>query len=659
MSYSATVEQIILTFSLKKCENHPNYSISIKDKSLGNEEIFQTEEIENIQNVSEIIFSKKMSLNYYFGKIQKLLIKVTKKFKTDDPSKFKIKEYERFTTLSSLIASPNSKYERPLDEKKDSEILSIKVDKENNEKKKNYLFDYFKSGVKLSCFISADFSNSKNNLSKDLTNDNYKLIIKRISEYIAVYTKSHKFYAYGFNAKVRKSSSKETVFNLDISQKNSTNQTMEKVRENFEKCITENLIIPENNIILSNLIKKITNDIYNAYELRFYNVSFIIIRGVLDKNDIEKTIDAIIESSYLPLTIIIIGVGKNDYSQMKKIFGKKHKFSSLGMQKMRDNVKFTSLIDDFSNDVDILISWCLGELSKQILYYYDLIKSSPKQINENKVKNIEESFNLYNSSICLERSKIISESDLYKINQKISFILDDDSDSKKYKNQINEDTKEPHINQKINILDNPYAKDPNLSQTINKENIEESAISELSEKKFVNKKPQIYGSVVEKTKVKKKEDGNNEQALYTPTPSDSICPQIINNPFNEKNENNICDFNTPIPVGSISTEIKPNPYNIKPTPGRSSENDYESRKFIIPKQSVIDKNQNNDCNNPYLKDSKTKNSGLTEQNNNYLGIKKNSKMSNCSEFNSTNNSENMKSSNNYIFYNNYSIDSSH
>ena len=666
MSITSNEEKITLVFSLKKCLNNTYYDISVNNKSLGYEEIFKTEKIKSLQNNSEITFSKKMPLSYYFDKIQKLLFKITKTYKIDS-SNYKSNCYERFTTLSSLIASPNSKYERQLVKNKDTEILCIRVERENNniENKNNSLFDFFKSGVKLSCIISTDFSNSKINPSIEETKVNYISILKRISDFIGAYTNNYKFYAYGFGAKIKHSSSNETVFNLDISKNNSLIQTMEKVVEKFEKCLNENLITPEKSIILSPLIKKITNDIFKSYELRFYNVSFIITRGVVDKDDIKKTIDAIIESNYLPLTIIIIGVGKNDFSEMKKIFGKEPKCHSLGMQKMRDNVIFISLIDDCSNEVDYLIPLCLKELSKQMICFYDLIKSSPKKISENNMKNIEESFNLYNSSICLERSKIVLESELNKINQKISFMLDNNSETIKYKNQINEDEKKQSVNQNLNDI-NPYKRDQNLSnlsnfsnlsQPSNKQSIEGSALSELSSKKFVNKKPKIYESVLEPNQTKSKVDENNEQKLYTPTPTDSICPDIKNNPFND-NIPKADDKDTLLPPGSICGEMGINFYRKEPKQGQPGKNDYQTRQFNLPNNSIIDQNQKNNFQNPYLNEyNKKKNSGFIGQNNNSSG-KKNNKISNGSEFNSTENSENIKSSDNIIF-NNYSIDSSH
>ena len=179
MSYSSTEVPISLTFILKKCLVNYYYSISviIQDLSSGFQENFQTEEIICKENNSEIAFTKKMFCNYYFEKNQKLLFKISKKILID--SNLKVKVYERITVLSSLINSPNSKYERKVEEKNiDSEILSIQLDKknENLENKTNTLFDYFKSGVKFSCFISADFSHSEKNPSLLETKENYKII---------------------------------------------------------------------------------------------------------------------------------------------------------------------------------------------------------------------------------------------------------------------------------------------------------------------------------------------------------------------------------------------------------------------------------------------------------------------------------------------------
>lgn len=58
------------------------------------------------------------------------------------------------------------------------------------------------------------------------------------------------------------------------------------------------------------MIKKITKDIFQYYDEKFYNVLFVLARELTEDKDRQNLIDAFIESGYLPLTIIIIGEGK-------------------------------------------------------------------------------------------------------------------------------------------------------------------------------------------------------------------------------------------------------------------------------------------------------------------------------------------------------------
>ena len=87
-------------------------------------------------------------------------------------------------------------------------------------------------------------------------------------------------------------------------------------------------IIPEKKIRVSPLIKKTINAIYKLFEPKVYNVSFILLSDDIDEKDKKDSIDNIITSSYLPLSIIAIGLGNDDYSISKEIFENKNKYSS-------------------------------------------------------------------------------------------------------------------------------------------------------------------------------------------------------------------------------------------------------------------------------------------------------------------------------------------
>ena len=364
-----------------------------------------------------------------------------------------------------------------------------------------------------------------------------------------------------------------------MNEDNSPINTIEKVIQKFNSCLSENKIIPEDKRNFSSLIKKITKTIYSLYELRYYNVSFILTRGALENNDIQRTIDAMIESGYLPLTIFVIGIGKNDdFSQIKKVLGTNHKRTSLGMEKMKNNVLFASLVDDFSNDDEKLISWCIQELSKQIFEFYSLIKTTPENIYKENLKSIKQSFHLYNSSIAIENSILL------------------DSQNK------NVQMETMNIN---SINNNPYnydikiKMDNNNNEILSKDN--NNIINE--EKKYVNKKPKIYESVLEnKTKNNNnsnKNDINNNNTKETSNPS----PKPTDTGDDVKYT----------PKGSISDSIK----DESKTKGSTiiDEGNVEApapiimdnRKYRINTQSINDPNQYSYGYNQYAKDTKNMN----------------------------------------------------
>ena len=165
MSYSKPDDKLLLNFSIKNCQKNIKYTVEITIEELSNTE-FKSEEIKCNQDGLEILFSKKMLCDYYFGKRQKVKINVIKKIPVD--SNYKKKISERITLLSSLIVSPDSIYERKLNDKiQNSEIISIKIQKAD-ENSSISVFDFFKGGLKLSCFISLDFSNEINNPLKNI-----------------------------------------------------------------------------------------------------------------------------------------------------------------------------------------------------------------------------------------------------------------------------------------------------------------------------------------------------------------------------------------------------------------------------------------------------------------------------------------------------------
>ena len=98
--------------------------------------------------------------------------------------------------------------------------------------------------------------------------------------------------------------------------------------------------------------------------------------------DVKNTINSIIESSFLPLSIIIIGIGNEDFNQMKKLnfdedilINKKVNFVE------RDFVQFVEF-NKYRNNTMKLMQEVLGEIPKQVVKYYTFKRLFPDNLKK-------------------------------------------------------------------------------------------------------------------------------------------------------------------------------------------------------------------------------------------------------------------------------------
>ena len=461
-----TEENLTLSFQIKNCEKDYYYKICVNSKE---EEIddFETDKILCTKGGDDILFEKKMNCIFLFEKKQQISIITRKeKFYSNNEN---IKGIKRDKFLASLAMLKGGIYERNINDSYNSEILSVKLEKEKSEEEKKYLFDYLKTGTKFSCFISLDFSR---NVTKDIIKSN-KNILKHIFQSLEIYTRDEFFYPIGFGAKIKNT-------NIPVFDMSKSNVSSDILLEQYKVFLESTNIVPEKKIQVSHLIKKIIDGIYKLFDSKIYNVAFILLSDDIDIKDKKKAIDNIITSSYLPLSIIAIGLRDEDYKVSKEIFENKSKYSSQGMEKNRNNVIFTTLNNHSSSNEAIL--FCLRKLYKQAMKYYELIKYNPENDEKENENNLKMSLsviqsvidNNYNkdcgaaptstnpyvkmNSMPLEQNKLnLGSSNLsYDINQQQSININNNENNKYNINNINSinSINSQNYNNNINISNN-------------------------------------------------------------------------------------------------------------------------------------------------------------------------------------------------------------
>lgn len=112
-------------------------------------------------------------------------------------------------------------------------------------------------------------------------------------------------------------------------------------------------------------------------EKQQYTILMILTDGVI--NDFDQTIAAIIDASQQPMSIIIIGVGSADFSDMKKLDSDGQMLRQAGKVAARDIVQFVSYNELIKKGISALAEGVLAEIPGQLLDYmkFNNIKPLP------------------------------------------------------------------------------------------------------------------------------------------------------------------------------------------------------------------------------------------------------------------------------------------
>ena len=297
-----------------------------------------------------------------------------------------------YNAYNQLTGSFNKTIQE-IDSSKDKLQLKIPIINNNflfvydySEITQNFTFlDFIKAGVRICMSIGIDFTGSNGHPLDDNTlhclkgnkpND-YERAIRYCGDIVAYYDYDQLFPVYGFGAIVNSSNSKEAsmCFNINF-QDNAEIYTINNVINTYHDCIKNDKLTfagpTEFAPIIQAVISKIDNDILNYYIL------MILTDGVID--DLQETIDCIVAASFLPLSIIIVGIGNADFKKMEILDGDEVPLvSSSGQKRMRDLVQFVPF-SKYGNDEKKLASEVLAEIPKQMVEYYKFKNLKPNQI---------------------------------------------------------------------------------------------------------------------------------------------------------------------------------------------------------------------------------------------------------------------------------------
>uniref|UniRef100_A0A671MYH6 Copine-3-like n=1 Tax=Sinocyclocheilus anshuiensis TaxID=1608454 RepID=A0A671MYH6_9TELE len=247
----------------------------------------------------------------------------------------------------------NSKKKQKKKNYKNSGVVSVKVCQITRE----YTFlDYIMGGCQINFTVGIDFTGSNGDprspdslhyISPQGVNE-YLSAIWSVGLVVQDYDSDKMFPAFGFGAQIPPSWQVSHEFPLNFNPTNPFCAGMSQYQSSTPSGFTQ------------------------------YFVLLIITDGVI--TDMDQTRGAIVAASRLPMSIIIVGVGKADFTDMEILDGDDGRLRSItGEPAVRDIVQFVPF-RKFQNAPREMLAQCvLAELPQQVTSYFRYINLSPPQ----------------------------------------------------------------------------------------------------------------------------------------------------------------------------------------------------------------------------------------------------------------------------------------
>ncbi|XP_044498776.1 protein BONZAI 3-like [Mangifera indica] len=244
------------------------------------------------------------------------------------------------------------------------------------EKEQYSFLDYISSGFELNFMVAVDFtasngnprnSNSLHYIDPSGQLNSYQQAIMEVGEVIQFYDSDKRFPAWGFGGRTCDGTISH-CFNLNGSSNGTEVEGVDGIMAAYANAL-HNISLAGPTLFgqVINMAAKITGQSLSHGSSKYF-VLLIITDGVL--TDIQETKDALVRVSDLPLSLLIVGVGGADFTQMEILDADNgNRFeSSTGRVATRDIVQFVPMREVQRGQISV-VQALLEELPGQFLSY--------------------------------------------------------------------------------------------------------------------------------------------------------------------------------------------------------------------------------------------------------------------------------------------------
>uniref|UniRef100_A0A8B9HXD6 Copine-3 n=1 Tax=Astyanax mexicanus TaxID=7994 RepID=A0A8B9HXD6_ASTMX len=269
----------------------------------------------------------------------------------------------------------NSKKKQKKKNYKNSGVVSFKL----CQVVKEYTFlDYIMGGCQINFTVGVDFTGSNGDprspdslhyISPNGVNE-YLSAIWSVGLVVQDYDSDKMFPAFGFGAQIPPQWQVSHEFPLNFNPSNPFCSGVEGMVEAYRQCLPQvKLYGPTNFSPIIRHVSRFAQEALQQNSASQYYVLLIITDGVI--TDMDQTRAAIVAASNLPMSIIIVGVGGADFTDMEILDGDDGRLRSpSGELAVRDIVQFVPFRKFQNASREALAQCVLAELPQQLVTYF-------------------------------------------------------------------------------------------------------------------------------------------------------------------------------------------------------------------------------------------------------------------------------------------------
>ena len=245
--------------------------------------------------------------------------------------------------------------------------------------------DYIRGGCEVNLITAIDFTASNGNPQypnslhfngSRTTPNEYAAAIQAVGEVLTPYDDDQLFPVFGFGAKVPPNNRVSHCFPLNGNEDDPEVHGLNGILDVYRQSLSRVTLYGPT--IFAQVLRKAFQMAgpHCTQDNQVYQIFLLLTDGVLD--DLEASIDAIVKDNDMPISIIIVGVGKADFTKMDILDADDTPMkSSWGELARRDIVQFVPFSDFKGKSSSELAKAVLEEVPGQLLSYFKSRKIKP------------------------------------------------------------------------------------------------------------------------------------------------------------------------------------------------------------------------------------------------------------------------------------------